>query len=188
MTMRAFTHVVLVAGLAVPGCGAGSPQREPANAGWGRPTQIRPPLPNYAFDTSLPNCPMQVPETELTSLPIEGGAALIFSTTSSPGDVRARTQELAREYASDSTPAGVGGRSEVVEVPGGARLNIRAQYLRDTAVMREHLRQRAAEMQRTRSCPQMKVALTHAAKDTEDRTEISQTQGLRSGVPPASPE
>jgi hypothetical protein len=163
MTARAFTHLVLIAGLAGFGCGAGTSQ-EPARTAYA-PARIRPPQPNYAFDTSLPNCPMQVPETKLTSLAIEGGAALVFTTTSSPKDLRTRIQALAREYDSDTTPAGVGGRSEIVEVPGGARLNIRAQYLRDTATMREHLRQRAADMRRTRSCPQMNAALAHAEND-----------------------
>jgi hypothetical protein len=128
---------------------------------------------------------MQVPETELTSFAIERGAALIFSTTSSPEEVRTRTQELARRYDGNSTPAGVGGRSEIVEVPGGARLNIRARHLRDTAVMREHLRERAAGMRRTRSCPQMEAALTHAAKDTKDVPE-SQPEATAADWCPAS--
>lgn len=112
--------------------------------------------PNYVFDQALPDCPMQVPETELTSVPVDGGLAFTFTTARSAEEVRVRASKLASEYARGRVQHVPPTRAEVVEVPGGARVEVRAVYEADVPRVRAHLRWRATKMQETRSCPLMR--------------------------------
>lgn len=114
--------------------------------------------PEYTFDQALPDCPMQVPETDLTSMPVDGGLALAFTTPRSAEEVRFRARKLANEYTQGRVRHVPSTRAEVIEIPGGARVEVRAIYIADVPRVRAHLRWRAAKMQETGSCPMMRQA------------------------------
>ena len=118
---------------------------------------------------ALPHCPMRVPGAELTSFPIAGGTALVFTTSEgSVEELRLRARNVLETYdadrAADSRVRGPGWRATPLEVPtkasfrevlGGARIDIRAVYERDVGALREHLTRRAEAMRRSGDCPRI---------------------------------
>jgi hypothetical protein len=109
--------------------------------------------PDYKFARALPDCPMQVPETTLATMPTAQGVAFVFSTRGSPLEVRLRASEWARDYE-EQTIAGLPPlTTSVVQLPDGARVDIRAVWEKDTERAREYLRQRAEDMRASGSCP-----------------------------------
>lgn len=142
--------------------GASSTAASSPRAASAAPAATLAPQPPTRFETALTRCPMQLPNTELTAYPIDGGMALVFTTTSSTEELQRRARALGREYGPSPTAAlSIPSRVEVVKVPGGARLDIRAVYEADVERMRAHLGDRARAMKETRSCP-----LQRAQEDT----------------------
>lgn len=111
-------------------------------------------------------CPMMLSGAEMTVEEIEGGSAMTF-TTASAGDVedlRARVRGMA---AMHEQHAGMGHgmmagmpRAEVsvVELPNGARLELRATDPADVEQLRRHAAVHADHMRTRRTCPMMTAA------------------------------
>ncbi len=108
------------------------------------------------------DCPMNVPGTRVTVVPIENGAALIFTSATESSDALVRPVFLfATQYdseglldATDRRPSPLPFRTQVAlaETVAGARLEIQSLEPRRAEALAEHLRHRAALMVQTNSC------------------------------------
>ena len=114
--------------------------------------------PDYRFHQAEPDCPIQVPQTTLATIPIEGGTALVFSTPSAREEVRARAVRLADDYEKETVPGVPTLHAKEVDTPDGARVEIRAAWLKDTERVREALRERAQKIRASDSCPTLRAA------------------------------
>lgn len=105
------------------------------------------------------SCPMQIPGVSLRAEDIEGGVALVFTTTE-PDEVAALQQSVrAMAPTHAQQPASAEGlilepsaELTVVDLPDGARLDLRAEDPRDVASLRRQGRMRADLMIRG-ACP-----------------------------------
>lgn len=109
-------------------------------------------------------CPMAVEGTSVLLVPIDGGAALVFtSSQSSPEVLRRAVLHLARQYQSgveergaapgtSSFPAGVPTHTRYAETIAGARVEVRPQYGAHLRQVQAHLRRLASSMRERGSC------------------------------------
>jgi len=114
--------------------------------------------PDYRFHQALPDCPMQVPQTTLGTIPIEGGTAFVFSTPSAREEVRARATRLADDYEKQAASGVPAMHAKEIDTPDGARVEIRAEWLKDTDRVREILHERAQQIRTSDSCPSLRAA------------------------------
>ena len=115
-------------------------------------------MPDYRFHQALPDCPIQVPQTTLATIPIDGGTAFVFSTPSAREEVRARATRLADDYEKQAAAGAPPMHAKEVDTPDGARVEIRAEWLKDTDRVREILRERAEKIRSRDSCPSLRAA------------------------------
>lgn len=112
------------------------------------------------------DCPMRVPGTLLTSYSMQGGAVWLFTTKGAVEELRRRVHVLAEAYDADrasaepiggalapARPLPFGTTANVTRIVDGARLEIRADYLRNAPALRDHLYRRAQAMRSTQACP-----------------------------------
>lgn len=118
-------------------------------------------------------CPMQVPGARATSQDIEGGAAVIFTTTGNVEDLRARVRRMAEMHNRMGAHAMGGGMQEggmhagegmmmkmvpsdatVVDVAGGARLELRPRDPSQLGELRAQVRTHSQQMA-SGQCPMM---------------------------------
>lgn len=125
------------------------------------------------------SCPMLVPDVTVASAELDGGASLTFTTTESEqvDDLRSRVRAMA-DHVEDRPSGGMGqggmgqggmghgrgtpssapmpsARAQVVEVPGGARVELRAIDPAEVDALRERVREHGQAM-RAGSCPMMR--------------------------------
>lgn len=143
-----------------PPATAPTPSKAPVQASVGsRPLLERYGLtPDYRFRQALPDCPMQVPQTTLATMPIDGGTAFVFSTPSAREEVRARATRLADDYEKQAATEVPPMHAQEIDTPDGARVEIRAEWLKDTDRVREILQERAEKIRTSDSCPTLRAA------------------------------
>lgn len=117
------------------------------------------------------DCPMMVPSVSVESTDVEGGAALTFVTTEADGvdELRARVRRMSERHhgatgVAVEPPPGRGApmammrmppaEATVVDVPGGARIELQALDTVDVDALREHVREHSEAM-RAGACPMM---------------------------------
>lgn len=125
------------------------------------------------------SCPMLVPDVTVATTEVESGAALTFTTTAeeSVDDLRARVSRMAEMVedrprgggmgqgrgAQQARGAGMGpmppAHAEVVDIEGGARIELHALDARDVDALREHVREHGERM-RAGACPMMGATAT----------------------------
>lgn len=108
-------------------------------------------------------CPMPVAGTSVAASPVEGGAALTFTTTTDVGELRQRVREMAERYnhhgqrVPQPRPAGEetaahgplpGSVANAVDVERGAQLTLVPRDPRDLTALREHAHQHADKINR----------------------------------------
>lgn len=114
---------------------------------------------------------MEVEGTNVLLVPIDGGVALVFTTSQSSPVVLRRTvlrfarqyQSLAREQsgtqpAGGAFPAGVPTYSRYADTIAGARVEIRPRYGAQLAQLQTHLRRLASNMRERGVCHAPAVA------------------------------
>lgn len=113
-------------------------------------------------------CPMNVDGADVSAEDVDGGVALVF-TTAEPDQVeelRERVRGMAEMHQRRAT-SGAGGMgrgmmmhppssSTVVDIEGGARLEMRADAPDDVTALRQHVRMRAERMSQG-TCPMMEA-------------------------------
>jgi len=114
--------------------------------------------PDYRFRQAMPDCPIQVPQTTLTTIPIEGGTAFAFSTPSAREEVRTRAARLADDYEKRAAAGVPPMHAKEIDTPDGARVEIRAEWLKDTERVRQILQERAEKIRASDSCPSLRAA------------------------------
>ena len=139
---------------------------------------------------------MQVPGVQLDTEDIEGGAALVFTTTEPAHVEELRALVRAMVPASEhQEPASAEGlvleppaALLVVDVPGGARLDLRAEDPSDIAALRRQARMRADLLLRG-ACPLLPpqhAALDRAAASVDQGRSSLGAGGSRSRLRSAS--
>jgi hypothetical protein len=91
-------------------------------------------------------------------MPISGGMVFVFSTRGSAEAVRLRAQALAEDFEKRTSPDVPPLTTKVIDVPDGARVEIRALWQNDVRRAREYLHDRAAEIRASGSCPTLRSA------------------------------
>lgn len=154
--------VGLALALAVAGCGGAGTQAPRSRAASPEPVAEADRPPHAPLEPSAA-CPTMLPGVEVTVEEIDSGAAMTF-TTSEPAQVdelRARVRVMAGMHQQHAaTPAGRTGTmppaiASVSDVPGGARLELRAIDATDQGALHEQALAQADEMRTAGTCPTM---------------------------------
>lgn len=109
------------------------------------------------------HCPLAVANTTVNAEDVEGGAALVFSTTGDVAELRARVGKLAAHHnamhdGDASKPEGMMMKdvplstARTEEVDAGARMILTPKSPDDVEALRAHLRERAVAM-KAGQCP-----------------------------------
>lgn len=111
-------------------------------------------------------CPMMISTANMTVEEIEGGSAMTFSTDDA-GQVEELRTRVRRMGEMHEQHAGMGhgmmaampeAQASVVDVPNGARLELRATNPADVEALRRHAAVHAEQMRTRRTCPMMTAA------------------------------
>jgi len=108
-------------------------------------------------------CPMDVAGTQVATEDIDGGIAIVFTTTGDVADLRARVSHLAemhKEHAQDGEHEHEGHEMPAAgavesDVEGGARLELKAADAATVDALRAHVKEHVAKMQSSGTCPHM---------------------------------
>ena len=104
-------------------------------------------------------CPMDVSGTQVATEDIDGGIAIVFTTTGDVADLRARVSHLAEMHKDHEghehgheMPAADAAESDV---DGGARVELEAADAASVDALRDHVKEHVAKMQSSGTCPKM---------------------------------
>ena len=117
------------------------------------------------------DCPMQMPDTRLTTLPAMGGVTFIFTTANvgARDELRRRALALrdafnrgvasAAETATGPDPEAIETNVEYLDERDGARIEVRAAHQNDIDELRRRLRGETTRMTDQRRCPALEGSL-----------------------------